>query len=62
MKNCLKALRGKYIEYNLIGLDIDLKDMAEKFSDYIKVELVEVNIPSQEGVPNNQTQNDNEDE
>ena len=62
MKNCLKALRGKYIEYNLIGLDTDLKDMAEKFSDYIKVELVEVNIPPQEGVPNNQTQNENENE
>ena len=62
MKNCLKALRGKYIEYNLIGLDTDLKDMAEKFSDYIKVELVEVNIPPQEGVPNNQTQNENDNE
>ena len=62
MKTCLKSLRGKYIEYNLIGLDEDLKDMANKFSDYIKVELVEVNIPPQEGVPNNQTKNDNETE
>ena len=60
MKTCLKSLRGKYIEYNLIGLDEDLKDMANKFSDYIKVELVEVNIPPQEGVPNDQTKNDNE--
>ena len=62
MKTCLKSLRGKYIEYNLIGLDEDLKDMANKFSDYIKVELVEVNIPPQEGVPNDQTKNDNETE
>jgi hypothetical protein len=62
MKTCLKSLRGKYIEYNLIGLDEDLKDMANKFSDYIKVELVEVNIPPQEGVPNDQTKNDNENE
>ena len=62
MKNCLKALRGKYIEYNLIGLDTDLKDMADKFSDYIKVELVEVNIQPQEGVPDNQTENVNETE
>jgi hypothetical protein len=60
MKTCLKSLRGKYIEYNLIGLDEDLKEMANKFSDYIKVELVEVNIPPQEGVPNDQTKNDNE--
>lgn len=60
MKTCLKSLRGKYIEYNLIGLDEDLKNMANKFSDYIKVELVEVNIPPQEGVPNDQTKNDNE--
>ena len=62
MKTCLKSLRGKYIEYNLIGLDEDLKNMANKFSDYIKVELVEVNIPPQEGVPNDQTKNDNETE
>ena len=62
MKTCLKSLRGKHIEYNLIGLDEDLKDMANKFSDYIKVELVEVNIPPQEGVPNDQTKNDNETE
>ena len=62
MKTCLKSLRGKYIEYNLIDLDEDLKDMANKFSDYIKVELVEVNIPPQEGVPNDQTKNDNETE
>ena len=62
MKTCLKSLRGKYIEYNLIGLDEDLKDMANKFSDYIKVELVEVNIPPQEGIPNDQTKNDNETE
>ena len=62
IKTCLKSLRGKYIEYNLIGLDEDLKDMANKFSDYIKVELVEVNIPPQEGVPNDQTKNDNETE
>ena len=62
MKTCLKSLRGKYIEYNLIGLDEDLKGMANKFSDYIKVELVEVNIPPQEGVPNDQTKNDNETE
>ena len=61
-KTCLKSLRGKYIEYNLIGLDEDLKDMANKFSDYIKVELVEVNIPPQEGIPNDQTKNDNETE
>ena len=62
MKNCLKGLRGKYIEYNLIGLDVDLKDMADKFSDYIKVELVEVNIQKEEGVPDEQTVNDNNDE
>ena len=62
MKNCLKGLRGKYIEYNLIGLDADLKDMADKFSDYIKVELVEVNIQKEEGVPDVQTLNDNDDE
>ena len=62
MKNCLKGLRGKYIEYNLIGLDADLKDMADKFSDYIKVELVEVSIQKEEGVPDEQTVNDNNDE
>ena len=59
MKNILKTLRGKYIEYNLIGLDDEIKDMAKRFSEFIKVELVEVNFEPQEGISGDQGKNDN---
>ena len=62
MKNILKTLRGKYIEYNLIGLNEDIRNMAKKFSEYIKVELVEANFEPQEGVNGNQRLDDNEEE
>jgi len=58
LKNILKTLRGKYIEYNLIGLDDDIKEMAKKFSEFIKVELVEANFEPQEGVSGDQTKED----
>ena len=57
-ENILKTLRGKYIEYNLIGLDDDIKEMAKKFSEFIKVELVEANFEPQEGVSGDQTKED----
>ena len=59
MKNILRSLRGKYIEYNLIALNDDIRDMANKFSDYIKVELVDLNIGPEEGVSGDQGANDN---
>jgi len=58
LKNILKTLRGKYIEYNLIGLDDDIKEMAKKFSEFIKVELVEANFEPQEGVSGDQIKED----
>ena len=61
-ENILKTLRGKYIEYNLIGLNEDIRNMAKKFSEYIKVELVEANFEPQEGVNGNQRLDDNEEE
>ena len=62
MKNILKTLRGKYIEYNLIALNDEIKYMANKFSEFIKVELIEANFEPQEGVSGNQEKNENEDE
>ena len=59
MKNILRSLRGKYIEYNLIALNDDIRDMANKFSDYIKVELVDLNIGPEEGISGDQRANDN---
>ena len=61
MKTCLKSLRGKYIEYNLIALDDSLNNMADKFSKYIKVEFMEIAIEPQEGISGDQSQNDNDD-
>jgi len=58
LKNILKTLRGKYIEYNLIGLEDNIKEMAKKFSEFIKVELVEANFEPQEGVSGDQTKED----
>lgn len=54
MKNILKTLRGKYIEYNLIAFDEELKYMAEKFSNFIKVEMIEGGFEPQEGVSGDQ--------
>ena len=62
LKNVLKSLRGKNIEYNLIGLDYDLKDMAQKFSDFIKVELLEIDLEPMEGVSGEQIQREIEEE
>ena len=59
LKKILKTLRGKYIEYNLIALNDDVKNMAKKFSEYIKVELVEANFEPQEGVSGDQRNNNN---
>ena len=61
IKNILKSLRGKYIEYNLIALDDSLNNMADKFSKYIKVEFMEIAIEPQEGISGDQSQNDNDD-
>ena len=59
LKKILKTLRGKYIEYNLIALNDDVKNMAKKFSEYIKVELVEANFEPQEGISGDQRNNNN---
>ena len=40
----------------------DIRNMAKKFSEYIKVELVEANFEPQEGVNGNQRLDDNEEE
>ena len=54
IKNTLKSLRGKYIEYSLLPLVEGIEKMAEEFSKYIKVELMAPNIEKQEGVSDNQ--------
>ena len=58
LKNILKALRGNYIEYNMIAFDEDLKNMAAIFSNFIKVEMIEGNFPPQEGVSGDQGKNE----
>ena len=57
LKNILRALRGKYIEYNLISLDDDISDMAQQFSNFIKVEMLEANFEPEEGVSGDQAKN-----
>ena len=59
IKNVLKTLKGKYIEYNIIALEEDLDKMIEEFLKVIRVERMAVNIEKQEGVSGNQ---ENEDE
>ena len=59
IKNVLKTLKGKYIEYNIIALEEDLDKMIEEFLKVIRVERMVANIEKQEGVSGNQ---DNEDE
>ncbi len=59
IKNVLKTLKGKYIEYNIIALEEDLDKMIEEFLKVIRVERMKANIEKQEGVSGNQ---ENEDE
>lgn len=58
VKNTLKTIRGKYIEYNIICLEEGLEKMLEEFSKSIKVEIMSSNIAKQEGVSGNQLDNE----
>ena len=44
IKNVLKTLKGKYIEYNIIALEEDLDKMIEEFLKVIRVERMVANI------------------
>jgi hypothetical protein len=54
IKNTLKTLRGKYIEYSLILLEEGIEKMATEFSKYIKIELMKANIEKENEVSDNQ--------
>ena len=60
VKNTLKSIRGKYIEYTLITLGDGMEKMAEVFSNYIRIELMSVNIEKTEGVSDDQLENEEE--
>lgn len=58
VKSTLKSMRGKYIEYSLIYLDEGIKKMAEEFSKYTKIELMNSNFEKQEGISGDQLEKD----
>ena len=60
LKNVLKTLRGKYIEYTVISLEDELDKMIQEFSKVIRVEFMSQNIEKQEGVSGNQLENEDE--
>ena len=60
VKNTLKTLRGKYIDYTLIILEDGIEKMAEEFSKYIKIELMGAKIERQPDISGNQLENEDD--
>lgn len=60
VKNTLKTLRGRYIDYSLISIDQGIEKMAQQFSKYTKIDLMDSNIEKQEGVSEDQYEKEND--
>lgn len=49
-KSILKAMRGKYIEYTIIGIDNCVDKMIQEFSKFVKIDVMQPTIEKTKGV------------
>ena len=54
IKNILKTMRGKYIEYTIVIIDSCIEKMISEFSKFVKIDVMTPGIEKEEGVPDNQ--------